>query len=403
MEKDRGIRIPFTLFTVKKDAANALPLAVVMVVLFPFFVTNLLTMSLYLFIALFFFLHSAKILVPRELLITAGIMLLGVLIMAYSYDTESIMTVSVPPIPHSNVVSNSMFLTSAIGFVVFIQGYLYSFIVRRPLSLLKYIFLYAWALVGIYFIVAYGFFTDNALMLGHITVILIPYMYLVFEERPRLRFIFSVIVLSYLMSISCRTAFMAASFFFVTYFLYPYLVFDKVRYRFFFLFFMTLIFLSMAIYLLSGFGFLDELSKMYFGKPLRSGRETIWPELFTYILDKPLFGYGINQDSGYFQSASAILKFRGLDSHNIYLEMLVRGGIVLLSFFMVLFYRIWGSFYSRKRNAMSRIAASGFISFLFLGAGLPIGLTGHIVLNSLLWFYWGVASGSSWIHNRAPR
>jgi len=401
MGKDKDIHLPSTLFTVKKDAVNALPAAALIVVLFPVLVTNLLTMSLYLFIALFFLLHSAKILVPRELLITAVIMWVGVLIMVYSYDTEPIMTVSVPPISPNSVVLNSMFLTSVIGFVVFIQGYLYSFIVRRPLSLLGYVFLYGWALVGVYFIAAYGFSTDNALMLGHMTVILIPYMYLVLEERPRLRFIFSVIVLSYLMLISCRTAFMAASFFFVTYFLYPYLIFDKVRYRFFFLFFITLILLSMTVYLLAGFGFLDEFSRTYFGKPLSSGRETIWPELFKYLLDKPLFGYGINQDSGYFQSTSAILKFRGLDSHNIYLEMLVRGGIVLFSFFMILFYRIWGSFYSRKNNAMSRIAASGFISFLFLGAGLPVGLTGHIVLNSLLWFYWGVASGNTWIQNRA--
>lgn len=401
MGKGKDIHIPSRLFTVKKDAVNALPAAALIVVLFPILVTNFLTISLYFFVVILFFLGSTKIIVTRELLITALMMLLGVFIMAYSYDRDPVITC--PPVlsatVHDSALLNSILLTSIIGFVVFIQGYFYSFTVKRPLSLLGYVFLYGWALVGIYFIVTYGFFTDNALMLGQMTVILIPYMYLVFEEKPKLRFIFSSIVLSYLMLISCRTAFIAAAVFFLAYFLYPYLTASKIRYKLFFLFFIALIFFLMGIYLSDGFAFLDEFSRAYFGKPLRSGRELLWPELCSYILDKPLLGYGINQDSGFFQSTSAILKFRGLDSHNIYLEMLVRGGIVLLSFFVILFYRIWGSFYSINNNTMSRVAASGFLAFLLVGAGLPIGLMGSIVLNTLLWFYWGVASGNTWIQN----
>ena len=45
---------------------------------------------------------------------------------------------------------------------------------------------------------------------------------------------------------------------------------------------------------------------------------------------------------------------------------------------------------------MSRIAASGFMAVLFYGASLPIGVTGEITVNTLLWFYWGVASGNTW-------
>lgn len=116
-------------------------------------------------------------------------------------------------------------------------------------------------------------------------------------------------------------------------------------------------------------------------------------------MDKPLFGYGINQHSGYFQSTMRLINFRGLDAHSIYLEIMVRGGIFLLSFFIILFYKIWGSFYSVNNNKMSRIAASGFMAFIFIGAALPIGVTGGIVLNTLLWFFWGVASGNTWIKN----
>jgi O-antigen ligase len=148
---------------------------------------------------------------------------------------------------------------------------------------------------------------------------------------------------------------------------------------------------------------MEDLSAMYFGgKTLGMGRDLIWPELLGYIIEKPLFGYGINQDSGYLQSTQAILGYRALDSHNIYLETLLRGGIFLLSLFLLLFYRIWESFYSLD-GEMSRIAASGFTAFLFVGAGMPIGLIDNVVLNTLLWFFWGVASGRTWMCNHQIR
>jgi O-antigen ligase len=255
-------------------------------------------------------------------------------------------------------------------------------------------------LVGIYFIVAHGFFIGNSLMMGNLTIIILPYMYLVFDGKPKLRLIFSSVVLLYLMLILCRTAFVAAAIFFLTYYLYPHLIVNKKRYKLFFLSFIILIFLFISIYLVSGFDFLEAFSKEYFGgKGLGRGREILWSELLHYIIDKPLFGYGINQASDYLQSTAAILGFRNLSSHNIYLETLLRGGILLLSFFIILFYRIWESFYSISNDKMSRIAASGFLAFLFVGAGLPIGVVDNIVLNALLWFYWGIASGNTWIKN----
>lgn len=400
MDKDKDIHIPSRLLMVNKDAVNAIPFAALIVVLWPVLVANFLMLALYLFVTILFFFESTKIVVTRDLFKTAMIMLLGVLIMAYSYDKEPVIAyLRWSPSPLSSMLT-SMLLTSVICFVVFVQGYLYSFTVKNPLRLLRYVFLYQWALVGIYFIVAHGFFIGNSLMLGNATIILLPYMYLVFDGKPKLRFIFSAIVLLYLMLILCRTAFVAAAIFFLTYYLYPYLIVNKIRYKLFFLFFIILIFLFVAIYLSSGFDFLDDFSKKFFGgKYLGRGREILWKELLLYIIDKPLFGYGINQSSDYLQSTAAILGYRNLSSHNIYLEILLRGGLLLLSFFIILFYRIWGSFYSINNNKMSRIAASGFLAFLFVGAGLPIGLTGNIVLNTLLWFYWGVASGNTWIKN----
>jgi O-antigen ligase len=397
-----SLQSPSKLFMVKKNAVNALPVAALIVVLFPVLVANFLTVSLYLIITIFLFLRSSKIIVTRDLLTTAMIMLSGVLIMAYSYDIKPVITFPMePPVESSNITS--MLLTCVICFVVFIIGYFYSFTVKKPLSFLRYVFLYQWVLVGLYFIVAHGaFFLGNSLLLGAITIVLLPYMYLVFDGKPKLRFAFSLAVLLYLKLILTRTAFGAAVLFFLTYYLYPYLIGKKIIYKMFFLFFIIILILSIFVYALSGFDFssASDISVIFFGgKGQYPGRDLMWPELLSYILDKPLFGYGINQDSGYLRSSAAILGYRGLDSHNIYLESLLRGGILLLSFFIILIYRIWGSLYSINNNKMSRIAASGFMAFLFLGAGIPIGLIDNIVLNTLLWFYWGIASGNTWIKN----
>jgi len=398
----KDMAIPSKLFMVDRDAVNAMPVAALIVVLFSVLITHFLTISVYLLVMLFIFVGSTKIVVTRDLINTAMIMLTGVFIMAYSYDVEPVITFPMePPVQSSNITS--MLLTCVICFVVFIQGYFYSFTVKSPLRFLRYVFLYQWVLVGLYFAVAYGaFFLGNSLLLGAITIVLLPYMYLVFDGKPKLRFAFSLAVLLYLRLILTRTAFGAAALFFLTYYLYPYLIRKKIIYKMFFLSFIIILLLSIFVYALSGFDFASasDISVKYFGgKGQAPGRDLMWPELLLYILDKPLFGYGINQDSGFLRSSAAVLGYRGLDSHNIYLESLLRGGILLLSFFIILFYRIWGSLYSINNNKMSRIAASGFMALLFLGAGIPIGLLDNIVLNALLWFFWGVASGNTWINN----
>jgi O-antigen ligase len=388
------------VFLIKKDAVNALPVAALITVLFPVLVTNILTILLYLFITIFILFGNTKIIMTRDLLKTALIMLFGMLIMAYSYDKEPVINF-LKWSPHKqSALLTSVFLTSVIGFLVFLYGYFYSFIVKSPLKILRYVFLYVWALLGIYFIAAHGFFHTASLMLGIITIILLPYISLVFNGNSKFIYIFASVVLLYLTLISCRTAFVAAFIFFLTYYLYPYFIVNKTRYRLVFLFFIVFISLLIAIFMLSGFDFLSDISAKYFGgKHFKQGRDLIWPELFRYIVDKPLFGYGINQSSDYLQSTEAIMGYRNLSSHNIYFELLLSGGILLLSLFVFIFYKIWELFYSLNNNKMSRLAASSFLAFLFLGAGLPVGLIGNIVLNSLLWFYWGVASGNTWIKN----
>jgi O-antigen ligase len=410
VSKGKSNQLPSKLFMVNKNAVYTMPVAVLIVVLFPFIIANDLTILWFVFITGFLFLGSTKILVTSDFVTIVMIMLLGLGIMAYSYDKEPLITVQTMPF-EQGIVTRDMFLTSIVCFFVFIVGYLYSFVVKRPLRTLPHIFLYAWILVTIYFRVAHGaFFLGNSLMLGSMIIVLLPYMYLVFIGKPKTRIIFSLIILWYLMLILARTAFAAAVIFFLTYYLYPYLIVSKRRYKLFFLSFVMTLFILISFYLLASryssdpflisvYDSINDFSKKYFTKKLASGRGEIWFELVSYIKDKSLFGYGINQNSGFIQSSGVTLHSRALDAHSNYFELLLRGGVLLLSYFLILFYKIWGSFYSINNNKMSRIAASGLLAFIFLGGGIPIGLTGNIVLNTLFWFYWGVASGNTWIKN----
>lgn len=234
VSKVKEIHLPSKKIMVDKKAVYAMPVAALIVVLFTVLMTNNLTISLYLFVAIFFLLGRTKILVTYDLVITVMIMLLGLGIMAYSYDQEPLIS---SPLRSSEkgILSEDMFLTCIVCFVVFIEGYFYSFIFKRPFKTLRYIFLYGWALVGIYFMVFHGLFLGSySLMLGNMTIILLPYMYLIFAEKPKSSLIFFALVFLYLLLNLCRTAFVATGVFFLIYYIYPYLVVNKRRYTLFF-------------------------------------------------------------------------------------------------------------------------------------------------------------------------
>ena len=386
----------FKLLILPKDAFYAVPLGVLSVILYPILYTNFLSLAIYLWALVFIVIRSKRVLVTKEILMLVGLMGIGLFIMIYPNHNKPLVSFISPPTKQSASI-NSMLLTSMVCFIVFIIGYCYSFTVKKIFRFLGYVALYHWSMTSLYFIWAYGFFLGNSLFQGMISTVSLPYIFMALEKQAGLKIVYSLILLLYLMSIYSRTAFMACAIFIFTYCIYPYLTVNRIRYHLYFLIFIILLTILMAIYLSGGFDFLNEFSLEFFGKRIRSGREKIWPELIGYISENFLYGYGINQDS---QSIiSGLRPWRNLSSHNIYLEILLRGGIILLSFFIVLFYRIWGLFYSCSNNEVSRVAASGFLAFLFLGAGAEIGLKGNILLNTMAWFFWGGASGFTWKNN----
>ncbi|WP_161626894.1 O-antigen ligase family protein [Desulfospira joergensenii] len=332
----------------------------------------------------------------KDILMLAGLMGAGLFIMTCTLDQKPLVSFIYSP-PEKSATINSMLLTSIICFAAFITGYCYAFTIKKPFRFFGYIALYHWFAASLYFILVYGFFLGNSLFQGMISTVLLPYIYIALEKQTGLKIAYSLVLLLYLMSIYSRTAFAACAIFILTYYLYPYLTVSKIRYHLYFLTFTLSIAILMTIYLSGSFDFFNEFSLDFFGKRIRSGREKIWPELLGYISENYLYGYGINQGSEYL--ISVLRPWRNLSSHNIYLEILLRGGVVLLSFFIVLFYRIWGLFYSGNNNEISRVAAGGFLALLFLSAGAEIGLKGNILVNTMAWFFWGGAASCTWKNN----
>jgi len=267
-----------------------------------------------------------------------------------------------------------------------------------PFNIFGYIFLYQLILVIVYLSMVYGFVTYN-LLYGVIIIVTLPYIFLIISNMGnKWIIIFSILLSLYFTLIGSRTAFGGLILFSLTYYLYPYLTRTNFIYNLFFIVcffgFISLQFL----YVQGAFYFVDDFMLQVFNKNIDSGRIDIWKNLSVYILEKPFFGYGSNQSSSYISSdfiVNSSNEPRSLSSHNMYLEILLRGGIFLLGIMSLIFYLIWKTFYSFDNFIYPRIAAAGLISFMFLAGGVEIGVTQNIIINSLAWGFWGMAAGNN--------
>lgn len=102
---------------------------------------------------------------------------------------------------------------------------------------------------------------------------------------------------------------------------------------------------------------LNEWSLKYTHANFYSGRNIIWEIAITAIKSSPLFGYGI---------ANEVLKDGGvyLSTHNLYIFLLLQGGITLLGCFVYFLYSLWKKMFVFIENECVRISASYYIAIL---------------------------------------
>lgn len=113
-----------------------------------------------------------------------------------------------------------------------------------------------------------------------------------------------------------------------------------------------------------------------------AGRDTIWNDAFEIFLRYPLLGAG---ESGYFDN---ILNYQGryIDTHNLFLYLLVASGMTGFTFFTLFFTSLakktWDSF------------RSGYVVpvLIFINIFVLIMKTGGVLTYLLLWFFAGIIS-----------
>lgn len=68
-----------------------------------------------------------------------------------------------------------------------------------------------------------------------------------------------------------------------------------------------------------------------------SGREAIWENVLPYLIEKPIFGVGVN---GYFD-VSFLYYSKFFSPHNVFVEIFAYSGLVGLVFFLIFYYRLF--------------------------------------------------------------
>ena len=122
----------------------------------------------------------------------------------------------------------------------------------------------------------------------------------------------------------------------------------------------------------------DLLFQQYTGKRFFSGREELWDAAIKMIQEKPLFGYGF--DDYYFNRGT-----REMSVHNLYLYILLQGGVVNLSLIMGLFYLIFNRLIKGERDYKKNLSLCLLMVCMLLADFGLILFANNMLYSIFLW------------------
>lgn len=93
------------------------------------------------------------------------------------------------------------------------------------------------------------------------------------------------------------------------------------------------------------------------GKPIMTGRNTIWAQLVDLISLKPWLGYGSHLVPEDFLTTS-------LSAHNLYLQISLQTGLIGMFLLVWFFYLIWRTFWKNRYDSKVILASCFFIGIL---------------------------------------
>ena len=293
--------------------------------------------------------------------------------------------------------------TTIVVFFIYVIGYVYSLQQTNPLNIFSRI-LFLQIFVFILNVMWKFFYLEltnqYSLEIGSLFIFSIPYLLIAINLKKikfnqfffRFDFLLFLLTAFFLFQLSLRGSLLSFVIFVIHYYLYPF--FTKRLFFYKLIFFVNIFFIFLLKYFYLKFYdniFLAELSMKYFNKSFDTGRPSQWIQLIEIIKDKLIFGHGHLLQSNYIQSLE--YSWISISSHNLYLELLLTGGLIILFLFLILLYKIWIQMRSVSENYYGRIGSSILIASFYMISTSQMLLSQNIMINFLFWFFIAVSIG----------
>jgi hypothetical protein len=243
---------------------------------------------------------------------------------------------------------------------------------------------------------------DNPQYYSYLNFTLVPllFLYKVNYFSRNIYLYITILVCTQLVFFGNRFPSLALIFFALCWYIYPFFLKRKVRHFFWFIsLFVTLSILPIlyepileSTIVASYNSTRSNDSNSALDKGL-DGRLAIWPDIINSIVERPFLGVCSNCSTEYFSNWS---QSRDISSHNTFLEVLFRSGLIGLICVLLIFYSI-------SKNSVTPITVSPYSRFLFsyvsscmtFMTSNEFGFTQTFVANAIFWLIIGVCSGKA--------
>lgn len=212
------------------------------------------------------------------------------------------------------------------------------------------------------FFISFGIAKYQGNLLGNFNVGIL-YLTLLSNNKRK---IYIVTTLIFIMSCltKSRTSILAIAILLITYKFWYKLIGSRKKYILFLIGIFISIFIFIYVYLYSNdiliFKYLNELSLEIFNKRFFSGRIEVWRLLLNKINENFLFGYGTGT------TVWELFEFKKISTHNLYLHILMEGGIFALILWGGFFLNVWSYYWKKRKDNIVRASGSYLISTLIL-------------------------------------
>jgi len=125
-------------------------------------------------------------------------------------------------------------------------------------------------------------------------------------------------------------------------------------------------------------------------------RFPIWNILLSDIQERLIFGYGTESASSTFVAPvySGIVR-DNLASHSLFLELILRLGLVGLLIYLLIFFSIWHLYWAGRKDTIVRVVGSFLLSSMFFSSTGQFWIFNAPLHSAFAWIILGIGIGAS--------